>query len=95
MEFYVKDQFTKAIALCDTPDYENIKDFMQDMIDENVAMAAKDTPLHLLRSLHAAAYNPQFSKEFRDCVQNVIYARDINDLATKFLVRKLRAMCDT
>lgn len=96
MESYVKEQFTKAIAMCgDKPDYENVKDFMQDMIDEDIAMKAKDTPTHLLKFLHNAAYNPKFSDEFRDCIQNVIYARDIDDMATKFLVRKLRIMCDS
>jgi len=96
MESYVKEQFTKAIVMCgDKPEYENVKDFMQDMIDEDIAMKANDTPTHLLKFLHNAAYNPLFSDEFRDCIQNVIYARDIDDMATKFLVRKLRIMCDT
>ncbi len=96
MESYVKEQFTKAIAMCgDKPEYENVKDFMQDMIDENVAMIAKDTPTHLLKFLHNAAYNTHFSEEFRDCIQNVICAREIDDQATKFLVRKLRIICDT
>jgi predicted RNase H-like nuclease (RuvC/YqgF family) len=96
MESYVKEQFTKAIAICgDKPEYENVKDFMQDMIDENVPMIAKDTPSHLLRFLHNAAYNTHFSEEFRDCIQNVICAREIDDQATKFLVRKLRIICDT
>ena len=96
MEPYVKDQFTKAIAICgDKPEYENVKDFMQDMIDENIAMKAKDTPTHMLKFLHNAAYNQKFSLEFRDCIQNVVFERNIDDQATTFLVRKLRIMCDT
>jgi len=96
METYVKDQFTKAIAICrDKPEYENVKDFMQDMIDENIAMKAKDTPTHLLKFLHNAAYNQKFSVEFRDCIQNVVFERNIDDQATTFLVRKLRILCDT
>ena len=96
MEPYVKEQFTKAIAMCgDKPEYENVKDFMQDMIDENIAMKAKDTPTHMLKFLHNAAYNQKFSLEFRDCIQNVVFERQIDDQATTFLVRKLRIMCDT
>jgi hypothetical protein len=96
MESYVKEQFTKAIAICgDKPEYENVKDFMQDMIDENIAMKAKDTPSHMLKFLHNAAYNQKFSLEFRDCIQNVVFERQIDDQATTFLVRKLRILCDT
>lgn len=96
MEPYVKEQFTKAIAICgDKPEYENVKDFMQDMIDENIAMKAKDTPTHMLKFLHNAAYNQKFSLEFRDCIQNVVFERQIDDQATTFLVRKLRILCDT
>ena len=95
MEPYVKDQFTKAIAICgDKPEYENVKDFMQDVIDENIAMKAKDTPSHMLKFLHNAAYNQKFSLEFRDCIQNVVFERQIDDQATTFLVRKLRILCD-
>jgi cell division protein FtsB len=96
MEPYVKEQFTKAIAMCgDKPEYENVKDFMQDMIDENIAMKAKETPTHMLKFLHNAAYNQKFSLEFRDCIQNVVFERQIDDQATTFLVRKLRIICDT
>lgn len=96
MEPYVKEQFTKAITICgDKPEYENVKDFMQDMIDYNVAMKSKDTPTHMLKFLHNAAYNQKFSVEFRDCIQNVVFERQIDDQATMFLVRKLRIMCDT
>jgi hypothetical protein len=58
-------------------------------------MKAKDTPTHLLKFLHNAAYNQKFSLEFRDCIQNVIFGREIDDQATTFLVRKLRILCDT
>lgn len=96
MEPYVKDQFTKAIAICgDKPEYKNVKDFMQDVIDKNIAMKAKDTPSHMLKFLHNAAYNQKFSLEFRDCIQNVVFERQIDDQATTFLVRKLRILCDT
>lgn len=96
MEPYVKTQFTKAIEICDDkPEYENIKDLMQDMINENVAMLAKDTPTYILKTLHNAAYNGNFTPEFRDCIQSVVFSRPIDDMATTFLVRKLRIMCDT
>ena len=94
MELYVKEQFTKAIAICgDKPEYENVKDFMQDMIDDNVAMAAKDTPVHMLKFMQTAAYNPQFTEEFRECMENVLYMREIDDKATMFHMRKLRNVC--
>ena len=91
MEPYVKEQFTKAIAMCGyNPDYENIKDFMQDMISDNIALAAKDTPIHLLKFIQNAAYNKVFSDEFCECMQNVLFERKIEDNATMFHIRKLR-----
>jgi len=90
MEPSVKTAFTKAIAICgEKPEYENVKDFMQDMIDEDVSLASKDTPVHLLRFIQTAAYNQQFSEEFRECMSNVLFLREIEDKATMFHLRKL------
>lgn len=90
MEPSVKTAFTKAIAICgDDPAYENVKDFMQDMIDEDVSLAAKDTPVHLLRFIQTAAYNTRFSEDFRECMETVLFVRPIDDKASMFHIRKL------
>lgn len=90
MEPSVKTAFTKAIAICgEKPEYENVKDFMQDMIDEDVSLASKDTPVHLLKFIQTAAYNQQFSEDFRECMSNVLFLREIDDKATMFHLRKL------
>lgn len=90
MEPSVKTAFTKAIAICgEKSEYENVKDFMQDMIDEDVSLASKDTPVHLLRFIQTAAYNQQFSEDFRECMSNVLFLREIEDKATMFHLRKL------
>lgn len=90
MEPSVKTAFTKAIAICgDDPAYENVKDFMQDMIDEDVSLASKDTPVHLLRFIQTAAYNTRFSEDFRKCMADVLFQREIDDKATMFHLRKL------
>ena len=90
MEKSVKTAFTKAIAICgDDPVYENVKDFMLDMIDEDVSLASKDTPVHLLKFIQTAAYNTQFSEDFRKCMADVLFVREIDDKATMFHLRKL------
>lgn len=90
MESSVKTAFTNAIAICgDDNIYENVKDFMQDMIDEDVSLASKDTPVHLLRFIQTAAYNRQFSEDFRKCMADVLFLREIDDKATMFHLRKL------
>jgi hypothetical protein len=90
MEPSVKTAFTKAIAICgDDPVYENVKDFMQDMIDEDVSLASKDTPVHLLKFIQTAAYNHQFSSDFRECMETVLFVRPIDDKASMFHIRKL------
>jgi hypothetical protein len=90
MERSVKAAFTKAISICgDDPAYENVKDFMQDMIDEDVSLAAKDTPVHLLRFIQTAAYNTRFREDFRECMADVLFQREIDDKATMFHLRKL------
>ena len=100
MERYVKEQFTKAIELCgDIQECENLKDFMQDMIDEDIPLAAKETPTHLLKFIQNAAYNTRFSTELRECLISVLYSRytslsDIADQATLFHLRKLRIRYD-
>lgn len=90
MEQSVKTAFTKAIAICgEKPEYENVKDFMQDMIDEDVSLASKDTPVHLLKFIQTAAYNQQFSADFRECMETVLFVRPIEDQASMFHIRKL------
>jgi hypothetical protein len=90
MEQSVKTAFTKAIAICGVePVYENIKEFMQDMIDEDVSLASKDTPVHLLKTIQSAAYNKRFSEDFRKCMSDVLFSREIEDKATMFHIRKL------
>jgi hypothetical protein len=95
MEPYVKEKFTKAIMLCgNNVEYAHVKEFLQTMINDDIAMIAKETPCHLLKFLHNVAYNHKFSDEFRDCIQSVVYERLIDDQATMFLVKKLRNMCE-